>query len=54
MLDVEAMNRDIYADMESRMNQPSPLYEDEMDMMLEKPNLQEPSKEDLEKGPRSL
>ena len=44
-LDVEAMNRNIYADMESRMNQPSPLYDDddEMSKMLESSNVGEDS-----------
>ena len=55
-LDVEAMNRNIYADMESRMNQPSPLYDDdEMSKMLDRSNLDEvSSKEDKERGPRGL
>ena len=52
-LDVEAMNRNIYADMESRMNQPSPLYDDEMGKMLEESNLDN-SNEPNEKGPRGL
>ena len=56
MIDVEAMNRNIYADMESRMNQPSPLYDDdEMSKMLDRSNSDEASsKEDKERGPRGL
>ena len=41
----KVMNRNIYADMESRMNQPSPLYDDddEMSKMLESSNVGEDS-----------
>ena len=37
MNDEEAFNRDLYATMNSQMNQPSPLYDDEYEvsMMLE-------------------
>ena len=40
MNDEEAFNRDLYANMTSQMNQPSPLYDDEYEvgMMLDQTN----------------